>query len=141
MTLFFLETPSLLSPVMTLVILIFMGRSFNKCSRAAQNALEGRSLPIPDLDCSVNQLCYGPFFLASARGSTTSMNGGDRSREDMLNMEHADDDYVNQVSPRSSLQRLVKYFQLVDRLIENGFDGFECLCVSVYLRTSSKMFF
>ena len=48
------------------------------------------------------------------------MNGGDRSREDMLNMEHADDDYVNQVSPRSSLQRLVKYFQLVDRTASNA---------------------
>ena len=53
---FFLRTPSLLRLVNPLVVFISKWQSFKKCSRAAQNALEGRmrpagrSLPTPSID-------------------------------------------------------------------------------------------
>ena len=53
---FFSGTPSLLRLVNPLVVIILVWQSFKKCSRAAQNALEGRmrpagrSLLTPNLD-------------------------------------------------------------------------------------------
>ena len=52
----FLRTPSLLRLVNPLVVFISKWQSFKKCSRATQNALDGRmrpagrSLPTPDLN-------------------------------------------------------------------------------------------
>ena len=89
---FFLRTPSLLRLVNPFVVFISKWQSFKKCSRAAQNALEGRmrpagrSLPTPGLEYVTTFDCriYFLYFLRSTDRRNALENFFRRYKQDAL---------------------------------------------------------